>query len=677
MAVLSNRYKITNTQSQAGFVPVSQIKSTTVQTRNTDNYRPISYSSEMKQAAKSAGLAGQYYLWQDNPDATGSAAWMEKQLKNKGIDLSSKSNTGNAVADFFIEAGKGVIEIPIGLKRTLSAGTLGAVGVSKQSAGQAVKTLSEGADKAIKSTVDSAIDNPGRFIGAVVGGIVLTKGIGKLTAVPKPKVTTSKTSTKTNPTVTTIGTGKPVSTTARTISVSAGKRTASITIQKAKTTGGTQKITTAGVINTKTGATKAAQVVRSKSSTIQRGNGAINSMLKGRKIVVKDIGIRAKSINKKGVIKETGVGKRSGNIVSTGGTLKVHGKDTIRRTKIIAEKSIGTKRNKLSKQTIRRTETNIRKLTKDGKTETRMSGNKQKSTEYTLNDKPYNPNAISKKDKKILNKSAKARTKEMARKERLNKKAERKHLRTMPALKVTKNKRTPAKKSQPAKQSKPDNIRVVGTVYTKPKTNTGGTGSSTSNHGSSGGLMYQTRSKTTNRQTASGTYQTANILKGQQTAKTAGPKQKVRGAVAGATKKATASKTSTKTKPAITTIDVQAYKKTTSETRSNELARRNSSGNKEKSKAGAALAVTQAHRRTTAQAKKQAQRQKQSEIQKRAQAVKRKQKKLVRLRDEEKKKKLQKAKDKKSNGYLRSETRNTLSWIQDNSKLMIEKKLKN
>lgn len=623
-------------------IPASQIKSSnTVQRPATDEGRPISYSDKMKSAAKRLGdsgnIAGKYYTWQDDPNAKGSAAWMEAELKKNGIDLSKKSDTGDAVKDFFIEAGKGVIEIPIGLKRTLAAGSLGVVGLSRTPADKAANVLYEGSQKAVKTTIDSAKDNPGRMTGAVVGGILLTKGVGgALKAVPRtvPKVKVSKSTT--NNVITKTGTAT-VNT--KTVTVSTPKRTAAVTIQKSKTGQTTNTNRTALIKNNKTGAGKAIQQITSKNTTVQKGAATLNPTLKSRKITMKESSTLIKAVNKKGVEKRSAIGKKAETVISRGGTKDIKARERVRTTETKAGTEIKRGNDTRAKMTVKRTQTVNRRLTKDGKTQRKRTGTRQKKTQYAVNGKPYDPKAP----------------------------------------KVKRQRRT--KNKSPA--GKPSGTAAAGTIYIKSQPKTGGTktgGSSSSR--SSNGMMYQTKPKTqqqtkqkqkTKPQKGTGTYQTANILQGQTVTK---PKQKTAVTSVNGNKQSAAVTTKTKPQPQLVKKSAAVKTETTTKTAT---ASRQTTEVKTKSKtatgtAAASVRATIPRRKVkTAQKTEQRPKLKKKAVPKTTQTTRNK--KRIRIPDEYDTKKKKKIIIKKPKGYLRSEKRNNLSWITDNTRLMKEKKI--
>lgn len=165
------------------------IKTNTGEIISQADTQTISYSSLMKETAKELARSGspiekaaaKYYLYMDNPDKIGSAKYYENKLKQLGIDLDTKSNTGNSVGDFAVEVIKGVLETPSETGRILAAGGLGTVLLSKSDKKEVGGIVKGGAISAGKATIDGAVESPGRFVGGMLAGAAGSKGLSAVT----------------------------------------------------------------------------------------------------------------------------------------------------------------------------------------------------------------------------------------------------------------------------------------------------------------------------------------------------------------------------------------------------------------------------------------------------------------------------------------------------------------
>ena len=150
----------------------------------------ISYSSSMKKAAEDLAkngniiekAAAQYYLFMDDPTKIGSAKYYENKLKKLGLDVTTASDSGNAVKDFAVDVVKSFVGSPSNLGRTLAAGGLGATLLTKED--NKINTLKGGAKNAVSATIDTAIESPGMIVGGTLAGLAGAKGIGVLTKKP-------------------------------------------------------------------------------------------------------------------------------------------------------------------------------------------------------------------------------------------------------------------------------------------------------------------------------------------------------------------------------------------------------------------------------------------------------------------------------------------------------------
>lgn len=150
----------------------------------------ISYSSSMKKAAENLAkngnivekAAAQYYLFMDDPTKIGSAKYYENKLKKLGLDVTTASDSGNAVKDFAVDVVKSFVGSPSNLGRTLAAGGLGATLLTKED--NKINTLKGGAKNAVSATIDTAIESPGMLVGGTLAGLAGAKGIGVLTKKP-------------------------------------------------------------------------------------------------------------------------------------------------------------------------------------------------------------------------------------------------------------------------------------------------------------------------------------------------------------------------------------------------------------------------------------------------------------------------------------------------------------
>lgn len=151
----------------------------------------ISYSDKMLNLADDVSKTGNpiekaaanYYLWQNDDSAVGSAAWYEKNVSNAfGKDITQKVDTGQTQRDNRDNLIAGALYAPAQTARILSAGAFASVfaarGISEGKGADVLPVIGAGAAAAVAGTVEYAKDNPWGFAGSLAANAALGKAAG-------------------------------------------------------------------------------------------------------------------------------------------------------------------------------------------------------------------------------------------------------------------------------------------------------------------------------------------------------------------------------------------------------------------------------------------------------------------------------------------------------------------